>query len=257
MGMSTIQYVSDLHLEFPENRNWLGNNPIIPKADILILAGDICLFKKMEDIYPFLDIWRTQFKTIYWIPGNHEYYYSDINDKPFSFKENVADMDNVFLCNNIVEQIGEYQLILSTLWSALDERYYNDIVMGISDFRVIKDLYSTLTPFEYNHIHNKSLEFIKTALNNSTNNVVVTHHVPTFENTLSREYIGSPINSVFTTELKELIQNSNIKYWIYGHNHNNVKDFKIGNTTLLTNQLGYVHHDEQKKFKLNKIIRVK
>lgn len=255
--MIKIQYVSDLHLEFPENRNWLRSNPIEPKGDILILAGDICLFRRMEDIYSFLDLWRTQFQAIYWIPGNHEYYNSDINIQPFSFKHKVADTDNVYLCNNIVEQVGEYQLILSTMWTQLEFEYFPDIIRGVNDFRVIKNEANILDPLTYNALHLRSLEWIKQQLSNSDKNIVVTHHVPTYENTLDKWYKGSKINSVFTVELKELIESSNIKYWIYGHNHNNIKDFKIGNTTLVTNQLGYVHHNENKKFKLNKIVRVK
>jgi hypothetical protein len=42
--------------------------------------------------------------------------------------------------------------------------------------------------------------------------------------------------------------------WIYGHTHFNTPEFKIGNTGILTNQLGYVSHSEHLAFDCAKTI---
>ena len=47
----------------------------------------------------------------------------------------------------------------------------------------------------------------------------------------------------FTVELGDYIANSGIDYWIYGHSHRNIKA-QIGDTLILSNQLGYVSHGE-------------
>ena len=43
-----LQYCSDLHLEFPDNKEYILDNPIEPTSDILILAGDIVPFAVMD-----------------------------------------------------------------------------------------------------------------------------------------------------------------------------------------------------------------
>jgi len=73
-----IQYCSDLHIEFPENKEYLVNNPIKPIGDILILAGDIALFRTLNEQDNFFDYVSTNFNYTFWIAGNHEYYHSDI-----------------------------------------------------------------------------------------------------------------------------------------------------------------------------------
>ena len=51
-----IQYASDMHLEFPDNTQWLAENPLEVKGDILVLAGDMILFGDfLLENHPFID----------------------------------------------------------------------------------------------------------------------------------------------------------------------------------------------------------
>ena len=73
-----IQYVSDLHLDFLKNAYFLHSNRLLPQSDILILAGDIFPFFKYSDSEAYFDFLSQNFRDIFWLPGNHDYYYSDV-----------------------------------------------------------------------------------------------------------------------------------------------------------------------------------
>lgn len=51
------------------------------------------------------------------------------------------------------------------------------------------------------------------------------------------------LNSVFASEYGELIADSRIDTWIYGHSHTNI-DTMIGGTRIISNQMGYVFENE-------------
>ena len=93
-------------------------------------------------------------------------------------------------------------------------------------------------------MHRFCLDFIKKSVAESTADkiVVVTHHLPT-RLVVAPEHKGSRINSAFSTELGEFIVDSRINTWIYGHSHTNI-DTVIGNTKIVSNQIGYTFRDE-------------
>lgn len=248
-----IQYASDLHLEFPKNREFIKANPLLPMGDILLLAGDVMPYIQMNSHGDFLDGLAKNFSTTYWIPGNHEYYGADLSERSGSFQEQIRG--NVILLNNCSLTTEGYRFVFSTLWSHISVRNEQEILYGLNDFNQIKSKGRLLTVADYNALHTEGLDFLKKELHKevSETTIVITHHVPTLFH-YPEQYKNDPLNEAFATELYDLILESGPDHWIYGHHHSNVPDFTIGETKLLTNQLGYIANGENSLFSLQKTI---
>lgn len=252
--VASIQYASDLHLEFKENESFLRDNPIIPKAKILVLCGDIVPLTWLDKYLWFFEDLSQKFEQVYWVPGNHEYYGSDILPYVGSFKKEI--LSNVHLVNNVLVEFENLVLICSTLWSHISEQHKYDIYSRLSDFRAIRCGEDVLMPDFYNGMHKQSLDFIQDTLRANTDKtiVVATHHVPTFYN-YPEKYRGDSLNEAFATELFPFIEKHKIDYWLFGHHHSNVVDFEMDNTQFCCNQLGYVKYGEHNGFD-NRVIEV-
>jgi predicted phosphohydrolase len=247
-----IQFCSDLHLEFPENKNYLKRFPIKPEGEILLLAGDIVLLKTIKEHDDFFNYCSDNFETTFWIPGNHEYYHTDLADVKAPLHEKIKE--NVILLNNQMVTYENVELIFSTLWSHLPPQFEYIVQQSVNDFNLIKQNGKTITAKDFNELHQTDLAFLQTVLAKQTNKerIVVTHHVPTLMH-YPELYRNSNINSAFAVELFDIIERSNATHWIYGHHHCNTPVFKIGNTSMLTNQLGYVQNNEHLLFDNKKL----
>ena len=250
-----VQYCSDLHLEFPANKRHLKANPITPEGEILLLAGDIIPFAEIGKENDFLSFLSDSFEHTYWIPGNHEYYRSDITERTGTFHEKIRS--NVSLLNNTAIEHKGVRLLFSTLWSKIDPVLEVVIQKSIADFRFIKNNGKKITVDDYDQLHEDCrallVKHLSTASDQKT--IVVTHHLPTFTN-YPEKYKYSELNTAFATELIRLIESSNVDYWIFGHSHEVVPDFEIGKTSLTTNQLGYVEYGEHFNFRDDKVVNL-
>ncbi|MFH1119978.1 MAG: metallophosphoesterase [Bacteroidota bacterium] len=244
-----IQYCSDLHLEFEQNRRYLESSPLPVSGEILILAGDIVPLHDEYLIDPFFAFISKNYKQVFWVPGNHEFYYKNISDYSSSF--NIQVYPNINIVNNIYQQYEGIHFVFSTLWSRISQENRKNTERSVSDFECIRHNNQKFNATAYNELHERGLEFIKQSLSGKKNKtVVVTHHLPSVLCN-SAVHNASPINEAFCVDLTEYIEESHADFWIYGHSHFNQKPLFIGDTIMLTNQLGYVRLNEQGTFKHN------
>lgn len=252
-----IQYASDLHLEFGENSKWLKENPLIPAADILVLAGDIgYLGDENYRTHPFWDWASENFKQVIVVPGNHELYrFFDVNELYEGWSLEIRPNVKAYY-NTVIPLEAGTELIASTLWAHIPPTEECLTERCVSDFKRIRNGKYRLSARRFNEEHSKCRSFIERSVreSNAKNLVVLTHHVPSFL-LMADEFKGSPINGAFTVELGNFIADSRINYWIYGHSHRNINKV-IGNTQCMSNQLGYVFQNEHCTFKRDAIIDI-
>lgn len=235
-----IQYMSDLHLEFWENSRYLKHNELPVTGDVLVLAGDIFYLK--DSIAPLTNFWKwasQNYRQVLIVPGNHEFYnYCDIMDRGLQW--NWMFKENVGYYQNQVVRIDDTDFILSTLWSKINPADEYFVWKGMNDFRQIKFNGRLLNTEDVVQMHDFCIDFIKKSIAESTAKhiVVVTHHLPTL-GVVAPCHKGSVLNSAFASEYGNLIADSRIDAWIYGHSHANV-DIEIGQSKVICNQMGYV-----------------
>ena len=247
-----IQIVSDLHLEFPDNRAWLSAHPLEVTGDILLIAGDTAYLDLPDsgrETYKAYDFWHwasRNYKQVIVCLGNHDFYgYYDLATMPDNYCLEIRQ--NVKAYYNSVVHLPDVDIIVSTLWSKIEPENEYLVERGVSDFYRIKYEGHRLNAQNFNAEHEHCLAFIQQAVADSRakKKIVLTHHVPT-QLCTAPEFKGSTINGAFTVELGNYIADSGIDYWIYGHSHRNI-EAQIGATRIISNQLGYISHGEYRR----------
>lgn len=255
-----IQLVSDLHLEFKANREWLRNNPIIPKGELLLIAGDTFCLESRKDADFFYEQIAKDFKQVISVMGNHEFYGSTLDFVYPSYNEKISH--NLLCLNNQVFYFNDLRVIVSILWSYVPHYWAKAVEHGLNDYHYIR----RASPQGYPHIirvadtneyHNISVAFIEDELSKhfTGKTILLTHHLPSYS-CISEDFKGSPLNAGFASGLDDLIErNPQILYWFCGHSHD-FSSVKIHNTIVVRNPLGYVFRDEHHDFLRDYVVEV-
>lgn len=148
-----IAYCSDLHLEWGMIE--IKNDQ---DADVLILAGDICVAnqllpivdtysyssaaKRRDSIIDFFQKCATEFNDVIYIAGNHEHYNGDFAKTYDILKENLGFIKNLHILDKEKVTIGDVTFLGGTLWTDFnnqDEVTMFQIRKLMNDFNLIKN----------------------------------------------------------------------------------------------------------------------
>lgn len=248
-----IKILSDLHLEGMRgyqlsHPKWATYN----NEDVLILAGDIAV--GIPAVIEALVYFKSRrFPKIIYVAGNHEFYHHDMDMQELKRQANSIPDVHMLTADEIIK-IGDVSFFGGTLWTNFGDDPISESAArrGINDFRVIGNWDTQQCAKEYY----RQYQYIKHAYENTKGKkVIVTHFLPAQE-CISQRYRGaSTLNSYFANSLDGWIETLEDTTWVYGHTHD-AADFKLGNTRLVCNPLGYYGEYQEKRFSLSKAIDV-
>ena len=214
-----ILFVADVHLEFGSP---ISLEPYWDKETLLILGGDIGVYTKYAEMRDWIVASKGKFLDTIYYPGNHEYYFSTVNDIP---KE-----------QGRFYRYGDIEVVAGTAWSSPSN------VRGLNDFHAIKGM----TPSIMWRLNKEWEKFLCTRLaeTDAKQVVVATHFAPDVC-LVDERYKGSSSNSYFFSDNLSRMFNNNVpglekvSHWFYGHTHGTYKEQDVGHIKTIRQSIGY------------------
>lgn len=254
---------SDLHVEFGDIdlKNTEG-------ADLLILAGDICMLKDLDKQSERGDTARNFFqrvsaefpRTLY-VMGNHEHYSGDFAKGPERFRTfcELHHITNITLLDKESVVIDGYDFHGGTLWTDfndMDTFTMHNAATAMNDYHGVKNSDDTVSwkflPKHALRDHQKMRNYLQMVMDNykesrRTDNrvVVITHHAPSFNSVHEKYAHDHLMNGNFYTNMDQFIlANPQVQLWIHGHMHDPF-DYGLGGTRVVCNPRGYVQYEQR------------
>ncbi|NEU97986.1 metallophosphoesterase [Bradyrhizobium sp. UFLA 03-164] len=277
--------LSDLHVEL--TRGWdLPSGDARPNFDVLVVAGD--LVPRMERGVRWL-LERVPDKPVVYVPGNHEFYGTDI-DRTVEKAMEAAEGTKVFVLQDRWIKLGGVIFAGATLWTDFalfgdEHRAMTVAADQMNDYRKIR-VGRYVERFRPPHAllrHRKSRTFLEGELRKPRGTgrlVVITHHapMPSWGNLVAPPYTGAELTdddvlaAAYRSDLTSLMWPALIMdgqsyrrrpadLWIYGHTHE-TEDLTIGHTRIVSNAKGYgpwlpkYHAWDNQRFDPNLIVEV-
>ena len=253
----SMQLCSDTHLELCSD-DYEFNKILIPSANYVCLLGDIG-YPTHPNYKGFINYCSNNFKKVFVISGNHEYYATwclntsyDFHDINFLIESICEKYSNVYYLNNRIHVMDEHKYIIlgTTLWSNIPLEYYNYITDNINDYRrIFYTRKHNMTPDHVNRMFNENKRWLLDTILTQHEQckdykiMILTHHLPSFD-LIHEKYLGNInnsdiINMAFASDLDAEIQSIiGLKYWFFGHTHKSTDKY-LFDSRFIANPYGY------------------
>lgn len=224
--------MSDLHIELWAKKFW--DRDFFPNiqtdAEVLILAGDVVSWRDSEVAWSKARLleFANRYPQIIYVPGNHEFWGTDIETAKRNLAAVEASIPNLqVLRTGEIAYVGKQRFLGDTMWFPR-----NDDGQKIRDFYVIENF----EPQVYEE-HARFKSFLRERL--TSDDIVVTHHAPSAQS-IAECWAGSPANPYFCVpEIEsEIIALAQPRLWVHGHMHMSF-DYRVGATQVICNPMGY------------------
>lgn len=228
-----IHIQSDTHVELGPH---IGSTCI---SDITVCAGDNGTFAQSDKLARYFDDIRKNTDEIIYVLGNHEFYHGDYQETltladKFAKEHGIHLLDETFGTQDL--ELNGIKFWGSTLWTDMKEGDWfvkNKIGNGFNDFHIVTNGDRNFSYQDTIDINTRTREKI-----NWDADIIITHHCP-----MVIEHRRFPVDDITygfcNTGLEKQIEESNIKYWIYGHTHDS-RCVDVNGTTVISNQQGYM-----------------
>ena len=166
----SIQYISDIHLEFHDKQNKGAIHPemfVTPVAPYLVLAGDIGI-PDLKSYSVFLKWCSQKWKRVFLVAGNHEYYNirvavkSDIPTRKKLIQTICEGLPNVhFLdCTSVYVPELKLRILGCTLWSDIPDCIKDKAILYMNDTKqILHQLTSVLHVSAFHQQYPKLIEY--------------------------------------------------------------------------------------------------
>lgn len=234
-----IQYTSDIHLELyktiPDFRTLLK-----PCAPYLALAGDIGHPAQLRELFSWAS---PQWKRIFYIAGNHEYYGANYDTRQKELEELSAAYTNLYFLHagkpSVYCEEENVAVIGTTLWTHVSKA---GDWKTVADYSRIRFKGATFTHLNLQHETERALldAEITSWGNRGAQICVISHHLPSFR-LIHPRFAMSTVNDCFASHSDVLLRPP-VKLWIYGHTHS-ASNAVLGKTLCVCNAKGYLGED--------------